>query len=42
MARSWSPYCKFQTEIEQRKENHQAIQVWPKSNPLWLYSDSDK
>ena len=23
-------------------ENHQTIQIWPKSNPLWLYSGSDK
>ena len=24
------------------RENHLAIQVWPKSNPLWLYSGNDK
>ena len=23
-------------------ENHKTIQVWPKSNPLWLYSGSEK
>ena len=23
-------------------ENHQTIQVWPKSNSLWLYRGSDK
>ena len=23
-------------------ENQLAIQVWPKSNPLWVYSGSDK
>ena len=23
-------------------KNHYTIQVWPKSNPLWLYSGSDK
>ena len=23
-------------------ENHQTVQVWPKSNPLWFYSKSDK
>ena len=40
--RSWSPYCQIQTWIEESRENHQAIQVWPKSNPLWLYSGSDK
>ena len=40
--RSWTPYCQIQTEIEESRENHQTIQVWPKSNPLWLYSGSDK
>ena len=25
-----------------RRENHEAIQGWPKSNPLWLYSGSDR
>ena len=39
---SWTPDCKIQTEIEESRENHQNIQVWPKSNPLWLYSGSDK
>ena len=33
---------KIQAQIEENKENHQTIQVWPKSNPLWLYSGSDK
>ena len=28
---SWTPYCQIQTET-----------VWPKSNPLWLYSESSK
>ena len=28
--------------IEESKENHWTIQVWPKSNPLQLYSRSDK
>ena len=27
---------------EESRENHQTIQMWPKSNPLWLYSESDK
>ena len=27
---------------EESRENHQTIQVWPKSNPLPLYSRSDK
>ena len=40
--RSWTPYCQIQTEIEENGENHQTIQVWPKSNPLWLYSGSEK
>ena len=26
----------------QSRENLQTIQVWPKSNPLWLYSGSVK
>ena len=33
---------RIQTEIEESGENHENIQVWPKSNPLWLYSGSDK
>ena len=40
--RSWTPYCQIQTEIEESGENHYTIQVWPKSNPLWLYSRSEK
>ena len=40
--RSWTPYCQIQTEIEESSENHYPIQVWPRSNPLWLYSGSDK
>ena len=40
--RSWTPYCQIQTEIEESRENHWTIQVWPKSNPLWLYSGSEK
>ena len=24
------PYCQIQTEIEESKENHSTIQVWPK------------
>ena len=40
--RWWTPYCQIQTEIEESRENHQGIQVWPKSNPLWLYSRSEK
>ena len=27
---------------EESRENHQTVQVWPKSNPLWLYSRSEK
>ena len=40
--RSWNPYCQIQTEIEESRKNHWTIQVWPKSNPLWLYSGSEK
>ena len=40
--RSWTPYCQIQTEIEESSENHQTILVWPKSNPIWLHSGSDK
>ena len=40
--RSWTPYCQIQTQIEESRENHQTIQVWPKSNPLWLYGGSEK
>ena len=35
-------FCQIQTEIEESRENHYTIQVWPKSNPLWLYSGSEK
>ena len=28
--------------IWRSRENHYTIQVWPKSNPLWLYSGSEK
>ena len=31
-----------QTYIEESRENHLTIQVWPKSNPLQLYSRSKK
>ena len=40
--RSWTPYCQIQTEIEESRENHYTIYVWPKLNPLWLYSGSEK
>ena len=40
--RSWTPYCQIQTETEENRENHKTIQVWPKSNPIWLYSGSEK
>ena len=39
--RSWT-YYQIQTEIEESGETHYTIQVWPKSNPLWLYSGSGK
>ena len=28
--------------IEESGENHYTIQIWPKWNPLWLYSGSEK
>ena len=39
--KSWSwlyraPYCKIQAENEENRENHLVIQVWSKSNFLWL------
>jgi len=40
--RPWTPYWQIQMEIEESRENHKTIQVWPKSNPLWLYSGSEK
>ena len=40
--RSWTPCCQIQTEIEESRENHKIFHVWPKSNPLQLYSGSDK
>ena len=40
--RSWTPYCQIQTLIEGSGKNHYTIQAWRKSNPLWLYSGSDK
>ena len=40
--RPWTPYCQIQTEIEESRENHYTIQIWPKSNPLWLYIGSEK
>ena len=36
---SWTPYCQIQTEIEESGKT--TIQVWPKSNPLWLSSGSE-
>ena len=38
---SWTPHCHIQTQIEESRENHSTIQVWPKSNPLWLYRGSE-
>ena len=40
--RSWTPYYQIQTQIEESRENHYTIQVWPKSNPLCLYGGSEK
>ena len=33
---------KFRLKLKKVGKNHQTIQVWPKSNPLQLYSGSDK
>ena len=40
--RSWTPYFQIQTSIEQSRENHQTIQVWPKSNPLQIQGVSSE
>ena len=40
--RSWNTYCQIQTKTEESRENHYTILVWPKSNPLQLYSGNDK
>ena len=40
--RSWTLYCQIQTEIEKSVENHYTFQVWAKSNPVWLYSGTEK
>ena len=34
--------AKLRLKLKKVGENHWAIQVWPKSNPLWLYSRGDK
>ena len=33
-------FAKFR--LKESRENHQGIQIWPKLNPLWLYSGSDE
>ena len=38
----WAPYCKLLTETEDSRENNWTIEVWPKSNPLRLYSGTDR
>ena len=40
--RSWTPYYQMQAQIEESRESHQTIQLYPKSNPLRLYSGSEK
>ena len=42
VAQIMKSYGQIQTEIEESRENHWIIQVWPKSNPLWLYSGDNK
>ena len=34
--------AKFRLKLKKSRENHQTIQLLPKSNPLRLYSGSDK
>ena len=40
--RLWTPYGQIQTSVEESSENHWTTEVWPKSNPLQLYSGSEK
>ena len=40
--RSWLLIAKFRLKFEEIRENRQTIQVWPKSNPLQVYAESDK
>ena len=40
--RSWTTYCKIQTETKESRENHKGIHAWPKLNSIQLYSGSDK
>ena len=42
MAQIMNSLLKNSDLIGESKENHKAIEVWPKSNPLRLYSGSDK
>ena len=42
VAQTMNSLLPIQTEIEESRENHQTIQVWPKSNPLRLCSLSEK
>ena len=39
---SWTPYCQIQAYIEDSRKYCEATQVWPKSNPLGLYSGGDR
>ena len=38
VAQIMSSLLQIQTEIEEIRGKHQAINIWPKSNPLWSYS----
>ena len=40
--RSCAPYCQIQAWFEESRENHLATQVWPKLNPVWLYSGDNE
>ena len=41
VAQIMNSYCQIQTYIEESRKSHYIIQVWPKLNPLQLYSRSD-
>ena len=42
VAQIMSCLCQIQTYIEESRDNHWTIQVWLKSDPLQLYSGSEK
>jgi len=42
VAQVMDSFCKIQAQFEESREKQKAIQVWPKWNPIWLYSGGDK